>query len=315
VELEAAESKSLHFTGSEGNGISGRAFGDPDDRLVILMHGGGQTRRSWRRTAQALATRGYYAVTIDHRGHGDSDWVSSKQYELPHFAADLACVIRQLAPSQPPVLVGASLGGLTSMYGVGTGILPEVAAIVLADVVHRAEASGAAQLRGFMDARPEGYASVEEAADAIDRHMPDRGRRRNLDGLARNLRQGEDGRWRWHWDPAFLANRAPGGQRFGDGTDELNNAIKAISCPLLLVRGGRSEIVSPALAAEFRALLPAADYVEIPNVGHMVAGDTTRLSPAPCSIISIAMPARGQIPQAAPARANREGRGRHDPSL
>jgi pimeloyl-ACP methyl ester carboxylesterase len=87
------------------------------------------------------------------------------------------------------------------------------------------------------------------------------------------MRQGEDGRWRWHWDPAFLANRAPGGQRFGGGSAELNNAVKAISCPLLLVRGGRSEIVSPALAAEFRALLPAADYVEIPNVGHMVAGD------------------------------------------
>lgn len=267
------EPTSLRVTGTENNTIAGDAFGDATGRVVILMHGGGQTRNSWRRTAAALAGHGYRAITFDHRGHGDSDWVPSGKYELSDFASDLACLIRAVSPASPPVLVGASLGGLTSMYAKGSGIVSDVAAIVLADVVHRANASGAGQLRGFMDAGSDGYASIEEAADAIDRHMPGRGGRRNLEGLARNLREGADGRWRWHWDPQFMSDRSASGQRYGDGSPELIAAIRTIDCPLLLVRGGRSEIVSPELAAEFLELLPSADYVELPDVGHMVAGD------------------------------------------
>lgn len=266
---------SLHFTGSEGNPIAADAWGDPAAPLVVLMHGGGQTRHSWWRTAEALARRGYHALAYDHRGHGESDWVPSENYELADFAADLKAVLDQIDHPGKPVLVGASLGGLTAMTAVASGLLPQVAAIVLADVVHRANPGGGAQLRGFMQDRPEGYASIEEAAEAIEQHMPQRGGRKNLDGLKRNLRQRPDGRWVWHWDPAFLVSRQASAQsqRFGNGSEALRKAVQAITIPLLLARGERSEIVTPELAAEFRELLPTADYAELPGVGHMVAGD------------------------------------------
>lgn len=265
--------RTITLSGAEGNTLIADCTGDPAGQLVILMHGGGQTRHSWHRTAAALARRGYHAVSYDHRGHGDSAWVPSRRYELGDFAADLAAVVRALNPSEPPALVGASLGGLTSMLAVGTGLIENIPAVVLADVVHRADAEGAGQLRGFMDANPDGYATLEDAADAIEQHMPHRGGRRNLEGLARNLRQWPDGRWHWHWDPAFMAQRSASGQRFGDGSSELIDAIKAVDVPLLLARGERSEIVTPELAAEFRAILPSADYAELEGVGHMVSGD------------------------------------------
>jgi pimeloyl-ACP methyl ester carboxylesterase len=262
----------LRFTGAEGNRLAADSYGDPSGPLVLLMHGGGQTRHSWWRTAEALAGRGYHAVTFDHRGHGESDWVDSRRYELPDFAADLRAVVDQLGPV-PLILVGASLGGLTAMTAVGSGLGPEAVGIVLADVAHRANPTGGAQLRGFMENDPDGYDSVEAAAAAIERHMPQRGGRRNVDGLRRNLRQRPDGRWIWHWDPVFMQGRKQGGQRFGDGSPELFAAIRAIDVPLLLARGQRSEIVSPEIAAEFGALLPSAEVVELAGVGHMVAGD------------------------------------------
>lgn len=268
-----ASGVALKFTGSEGNMIAADSYGDAAAPLVVLMHGGGQTRHSWRRTAQALARRGYHALAFDHRGHGESDWVPSGHYELVDFSNDLKAVIDQLGSPHHPVLVGASLGGLTAMNATGSGILPDVTAIVLADVVHRANPTGGRQLRGFMQANPEGYATVEAAAEAIERHMPQRGGRRNTEGLKRNLRRRPDGRWGWHWDPAFLAGAKGGGQRFGDGSAEFSAAVRAIRVPLLLARGDRSEIVSPELAAEFRAMLPSADYAELEDVGHMVAGD------------------------------------------
>lgn len=271
--MTGVEKIARQFLGAEGNMIAADCYGDPAAPPVILMHGGGQTRHSWWRTAEALARHGHYAIAFDHRGHGESDWVASRQYELSDFAGDLRAVISQLDPSAAPVLVGASLGGLTSLMAVGQGLDSNVKGIVLADVVHRANNEGGAQLRGFMTENPDGYASVEDAAAAIERHMPGRGGQRNLDGLRRNLRQRPDGRWIWHWDPAFMTPRGDGSQRFGDGSHELLAAIRAITIPLLLARGERSEIVTPELAAEFLDLLPAAEFIELEGVGHMVAGD------------------------------------------
>lgn len=261
------------FEGAVGNAIVADVYGYPDAPLVLLLHGGGQTRHSWRRTGEILGDSGYRAIAYDQRGHGESDWVAPPAYELSDFASDLCAVVQSLAPATPPALVGASLGGLAAMLAVGTGALAHAGAIILADVVHRADPEGAGQLRGFMDADPSGYESIEDAAAAIERHMPYRGGRRNLDGLARNLRRHPDGRYHWHWDPAFLARSRADGKGFGSGSAELVAAIANIAAPLLLARGELSAIVTPELAAEFRAILPAAAYVELSGVGHMVAGD------------------------------------------
>src|ERR1700687_2165519 len=127
----APEAFSIHGPGDVR--IVADRQGDPQARAVVFLHGGGQTRRSWGRAAAAVAKRGWQAVTIDLRGHGESDWSSEGDYRVVRFAADVPEVLRTLPPQ--PVLVGASLGGFTSMLLAGE-LSPGIAsAVVLVDIV------------------------------------------------------------------------------------------------------------------------------------------------------------------------------------
>src|ERR1700758_4095401 len=104
-------------SGVGGTRIVADRMGDPESPAVVFLHGGGQTRRSWGKAAAAVAKCGWQAVTVDMRGHGESDWSSEGDYRVVSFAADVAEVLRNLPPE--PVLVGASLGGVTSMLLAG----------------------------------------------------------------------------------------------------------------------------------------------------------------------------------------------------
>jgi pimeloyl-ACP methyl ester carboxylesterase len=235
---------------------------------VVLLHGGGQTRHSWGRTAQRLAASGRTAVALDARGHGDSDWHPTSDYSLGGFAEDVMAYIRTL--QQPPVLVGASLGGITALIVVGEH--PGLACgLVLVDVVVEVEPAGVDRIRDFMRARPDGFGSLDEVADAIAAYNPLRRRTRNIDGLRKNVRLGEDGRWRWHWDPAFI--------KIGDephrltDPERLRSAAARVDVPTLVVRGAQSDVVSDAGLADMLRRIPGARGVDVAAAGHMVAGD------------------------------------------
>ncbi|MDX1649604.1 MAG: alpha/beta fold hydrolase, partial [Myxococcota bacterium] len=197
------------FVTDDGLTLVADAYGDPEAPPVLLQHGGGQTRHSWRGTARALAARGFHALAIDLRGHGDSDWDPARDYRFGRYARDTVAVARALP--RPPALVGASLGGLAALLATAAGEGPRFPALVLVDITPRMDEQGAMAVLSFMRERvEEGFASLEEAADAIARYLPHRPRPRDLSGLRKNLRQGADGRWRWHWDPAFVQGRGPG---------------------------------------------------------------------------------------------------------
>jgi pimeloyl-ACP methyl ester carboxylesterase len=243
------------------------AAGDPRD-VVVLLHGGGQTRHSWARTAQRLARDGRAAVAIDARGHGDSDWHPGQDYTLEGFVGDLGAYVETL--DQPPVLVGASLGGITAL--VAAGDHPGLArGLVLVDVVVRLEPKGVQRIRDFMNADPDGFASLEDVADAIAAYNPVRPRPRSLDGLRKNVRQGEDGRWRWHWDPAFMRIDDEPQRRFDP--ERLRAAAGRLEIPTLVVRGAQSDVVSDEGMADMMRLVPNAESVDVQAAGHMVAGD------------------------------------------
>ena len=262
-------SEKLTFANSHGGMLAADALGPQDGRLAILLHGGGQTRRSWRPTQAKLAQEGFRAITVDQRGHGESVWDPEGRYLLRYFADDLAGILHQLG-DRPAILIGASLGGITSLYALGYHLLPKGSALILVDVVHRPDSEGAGEVRSFMTASGnEGFATLEEAADSIAAYLPHRKRPRNLSGLQHNLRQGSDGRWRWHWDPAFMA-RADGGAA---NADLLAECARRIKDPILLVRGEKSEIVTENLAEEFLQLQPKAEYAVVPGARHMVSGD------------------------------------------
>jgi len=261
-----SSSQTITYTTDAGLRLVGDAWGASDAPPVLLLHGGGQTRHAWGTTAQSLAERGWYAVSLDMRGHGDSDWAPDGEYTLDAFVADLHSVIRRC--TQRPVLIGASLGGMTSLLAEGEAPQSVSTAVVLVDITPRIEPQGAARIRAFMTARPEGFVSLEEAADTIAAYVPHRPRPKNLSGLAKNLRLRDNGRYHWHWDPQLLTSLNP-----RRDPERSLAAARALRVPTLLVRGKLSDIVSDATQAEFLAAVPHAAYVDVAGAGHMVAGD------------------------------------------
>lgn len=259
--------RELIFEGRGGLRLRADAWGDPEAPAVLLLHGGGQTRHAWGGTAAALARDGRFAIALDQRGHGDSEWHGDGDYRLAAFAADLVRVLGRLPPS--PALVGASLGGLAILLAAETpGFAPS--AVVLVDVAPRLEPEGTRRITEFMTDRRDGFATLEEAADHIAAYTRERTRGRNLKGLLKVLRLGEDGRYRWHWDPLFITDRGP--NEIVD-RERLLDCARRIAAPALVVRGRQSDVLSPEGAAELVASFPDAKLVDVSGAGHMVAGD------------------------------------------
>lgn len=269
----------IDLHGRDGLRLRADEFGDPADPPVILLHGGGQTRFAWGTTAQVLSARGWHAYRVDLRGHGESDWPDDGDYSLDAFAGDVLAISAEMP--QLPVFVGASLGGVASMTAIGESATPIARALVLVDVAPTIEPSGAQRIGAFMSANLEtGFASLEEVADAVAAYNPHRPRPTDLSGLKKNVRQREDGRWVWHWDPRFMS----GVRGSRDETraslvhpERLKIAAAAITIPTLLVRGRVSDLLSEEGAQELLTLVPHSEYVDVDGAGHMVAGDKNDL--------------------------------------
>ncbi len=255
------------WRGFGGIGIAGDAWGNPDGPLVLLQHGGGQTRHAWKGTGQLLGSAGYYAIAFDARGHGDSDWAPDGLYSQDVMVRDLECLVAQLGKPRP-VLVGASMGGGTSLVAAGEDHV-DASALIMVDIAPRIETEGVGKIQAFMAQKPEGFSSLEEVAEAIGNYQPRRVRPTNLDGLAKNVRLGADGKYHWHWDPLFRA----GIRNLARREHRLEDCARHLTLPTLLVRGGLSDVLSEEGAQQFLTLCPHAEYVNVTDAGHMVAGD------------------------------------------
>ncbi len=255
------------WPGFGGIRIAGDAWGDPKGPLVVLQHGGGQTRHAWKGTGEKLGSQGYHAIAFDARGHGDSDWAPDGLYGQDVMVHDLECVIAALGKRRP-VLVGASMGGGTSLVAAGEGRV-DASALILVDIAPRIELEGLGKIQDFMAQKPEGFSSLEEVAEAIGTYQPQRERPKNLDGLVKNVRLGADGKYHWHWDPLFRAATRDLERR----QQRLEACARQLTLPTLLVRGGLSDVLSEAGAQHFLTLCPHSEYVNVTNAGHMVAGD------------------------------------------
>ena len=247
-------------------------YGDETDPPVLLLHGGGQTRHAWGGAVATLAAAGRFALSIDLRGHGHSDWSPDGVYTMDRFAGDVHTIASSLG--RPPALVGASLGGLSSLAAVGESPAPLATCLVLVDVAPRVETEGRVKIQTFMRGGMRAFDTLDDAADSIAAYLPHRPRPSNLDGLKKNLRQRGDGRWYWHWDPRWLGNNeGVDGQGGLVRHERLCAAARKVTIPTLLVRGRMSDIVSDQSVRELRELIPHAEVVDIADAGHMVAGD------------------------------------------
>lgn len=244
---------------------------------VLALHGGGQTAYMYEDLGRALADR-YHVLAPDLPNHGDSDDAVIPEGATSAFGPVL------IAQTMPPLLeqfgmgraavVGASLGGLTSIRLAEAR--PElVAGIALIDVGHRLEPEGVRKIIDFMSAH-ESFASLEEAANEISVYLPQR-RDVRPESLSRNLRQRDDGRW--VWKHGF-------GRRFREVSEEdhpannldtfmagLKEAAASITCPVLVLRGAKSDVLSQEGAEEVAAVLPNARLATVEKAGHLAAGD------------------------------------------
>lgn len=264
----------LYLEGDGGIRLAADEWGPPDAAPVLLLHGGGQTRHAWGGTGATLGDAGFHAIALDTRGHGDSDRAPDADYRLDRLVDDVVAVCAGL--DRAPAVVGASLGGIAALLAEGerdptAGTEHDLAALVMVDAAARIEADGAMRIREFMTSAPDGFADLESAAAAIAEYMPHRPRPADLSGLAKNLREGDDGRWRWHWDPDLI--HGPLRPAVGLAADRLEAAARNVRIPTLLVRGKLSDVISEEGAREFCTLVPHAEFTDVSGAGHMVAGD------------------------------------------
>ncbi|MCW2730559.1 MAG: peroxidase [Mycobacterium sp.] len=238
-----------------------------DRPSILMLHGGGQNRHSWKNTGQILADGGFHVVALDSRGHGDSDRSPTANYSVETLCADTLQVLYQIG--RPTVLIGASMGGLTGILAAHEAGAELVTKLVLVDVVPRFEKDGSARIRDFMFSGVDGFETLEQAADAVSAYLPHRTRPRSPEGLKKNLRL-RDGRWYWHWDPAFLTK--PDDDPF-TRMDMLEQAAINLEVPILLIRGKLSDVVSAEGVQDFLTKVPHAELVELSDAGHTAAGD------------------------------------------
>ncbi|HVN90156.1 MAG TPA: alpha/beta hydrolase [Candidatus Binataceae bacterium] len=270
-----AEQRELR--GAEGLRLAADVFGPADGPPALLLHGLGQTRQSWGLAAAKLGEQGWRAYAIDQRGHGDSERSPAGEYEHRHVATDVLALCEIL--DRPPLIIGASLGGVAALFAQGVAERKLFRGLVLVDITPDIDMEGARRIIAFMSRNPDGYTDLDEAAEAIGSYRGERGKP-SPSGLTRVLRQGSDGRWRWHWDPRILDAR----KRFltdQEAADAYRDRMRAgmtagidkLDIPTMLVRGGSSDVVTPEAAQALLQMIPRAKYVDVAEATHMVAGD------------------------------------------
>jgi pimeloyl-ACP methyl ester carboxylesterase len=269
MRMESNSATRTPFKTSDGLSLAAE-LRHPDGKPTLLFaHGFGQTRGAWNAAAASMAARGCRCVTFDSRGHGESPRAPGGDYHMEQFVHDLRDVAN--AQPQPPILIGASMGGLLGLAVAGETRPSPFRAMVLVDITPRWETSGVERILAFMQAHPDGFTSYDEAAEQIAAYLPQRRERKSEQQLRPLLREGVDGRLRWHWDPALLTgDLILESERY---QPRLLEAAAKVEVPVLLLSGERSDVVSHRTVEEFLALVPHARHAEVPGATHMLAGD------------------------------------------
>ncbi len=242
-------------------------WGRSSARPVVCLHGGGQTAYMWEELGATLATT-HHVLAPDLPGHGDSDPIDAM--DRHSLAATIPPLLDEFGIERA-AFVGASLGGIVSLTLAARK--PEVAvAIALIDIGHRLEDEGVNRIIDFMT-RHESFGSLEEAAAEVAEYLPHR-RQVKVDNLRRNLRQRPDGRWEWkhsYGRRLRSAGQPPGGWR--QLLAGLDAEVTGLTCPVLVLRGAKSDVLSSEGAEEVAALIPDAQLATVGSAGHHAAGD------------------------------------------
>lgn len=237
-------------------------WGEPGAPAVLLLHGGNQSAHSWDLVSLHLADR-YHVYAIDQRGHGDSEWTRDQDYSIQAKAADaLAFIAEQGLDS--PVIVGHSMGGRVTMEMARSG--PDVArAAVLVDVGPELSPKGVEVVHNFVVRNVE-FDDLEEFLDNVVKYDRFRSREHIARTVKYNMLRRVDGKYISKVDHRRVPDASEVPPQF-DPT--------AMSFPVLLIRGGESDVLEADAAERFVASLAKGELVTVPGVGHNVHGGNT----------------------------------------
>lgn len=244
-------------------------WGDPSAPAMLLLHGGNQTAHSWDLVSLALADR-YHIIALDQRGHGDTEWPRDASSSRIHMADDARQVIEAL-DLRDPIVFGHSMGGSATMTLLiaNPGIASKA---VLVDIGPEVSPQGREQIQEFVRSARE-FSSIEEYVERVTSYDPFRTPEHITRTVRYNLLQRADGKFVSKHSPfRHLQANTDSGRPVPPPTyDE----VARITCPVLITRGERSNILTAEAAERFVRALPNGRLVTVPRCGHNVHSQNT----------------------------------------
>ena len=233
---------------------------------LLMLHGVTGHGRTWDDEAEAFAAR-YRVLALDQRGHGDSDPSPNADYTVATLSSDVAAFADELGLSRFSI-VGLSMGGRVAIAFAGQATA-RVDRLVIVDIGPEISQAGMLRVGTLMARSPELFPSLEHAlafhrltnplyTEAMLRHRVEHGTKPIEGGLT------------WKYDRGLRDAVRAGTWR--DPID-LWPLWRAIACPILLVRGGESDVLSPEIAKRMLDENPNARLAEVAGAGHTVPGD------------------------------------------
>jgi pimeloyl-ACP methyl ester carboxylesterase len=237
-------------------------WGDPEAPPVLLLHGGNQSCHSWDLVSLHLSDR-YHVYALDQRGHGDTEWSRDVDYSMEAMVADVLAFLADQSV-ESPVIFGHSMGGRVTLDTLLDA--PDLArAAVLVDVGPELSPVGVKVVGDFVAHNIE-FDDLDVFLDNVERYDPFRTREHIARTVKYNLLLRVDGKYVSKVDHRRMAGRLR--------NLELAD-MKNVLCPVLLVRGGESQVLLADAAARFVQALPHGRMVTVPHVGHNVHGGNT----------------------------------------
>ena len=274
------QAKDLRVKGSSGGELHLLEW-STEGVPMLLLHGFGNEAHIWDDFAPIVAPH-YRTLALDHRGHGQSDWDREGRYDIDSLADDVETLTAALGIERM-VLVAHSLGGRVAT--VFAGRHPErIAGLVIVDIGPEVDLRGSLRIRQDVESNLSPvFDSVEEYARALSLSypaaQPEALRRMALHGVRRR----EDGRFELVMDPALRGITA--GRNASAEAEQQENALRqrmwdalaALSCPVLVVRGAASDILSPETADRMAdEVLQNGRLAVVAQAGHSVMTDNPR---------------------------------------
>jgi pimeloyl-ACP methyl ester carboxylesterase len=236
----------------------------PAKPTAVLIHGTGDGAHVWTEIAPSINDI-CNLILVDLRGHGDSDWSASGDYSLRSHVADIIGVLDALS-IDPVILVGHSLGGLIGIH-VAAAVRNRVRGVLLADVGPQPNVLAQETARENLQQSMRIYQSIKEYENRLLEIQPLMTRTRAAWIARESLRACGNG-FQLKVDPAIATKEGD-----PDTTAELWSLMAHVACPVLIVRGMASAILSREVAQRMRYAFPNGRLVTMPGAGHALMTD------------------------------------------